>query len=265
MQAVDSVGSVDEVREFWEDRARSVGAAEEVTHRDVWQRWLEIEHLKRLVQSSDRVIDIGCGNGYTTLRLAPLVREIVGVDYSEEMVRRADEALRTEGVKTPNARFAVMDVLNLGPERFGRFDVAITERCLINLPGWPEQKRAIANIAGVLVPGGRYLFIEGSQEGRARLNELRQSVGLEPMPPVWHNRDFQEGPLLEFVEQYFEVRQRLHLGIYDLIARVAHPLMVAPAQPDYKARINRAGAEIALHCQGCGEISRVLFLVLRRK
>lgn len=257
--------NTEKIKEFWDTRASAENVSEQqVTHRDVWQRWLEIEMIKKFVRPTDRMLDVGCGNGYTTRRLAPLVREIVGVDYSSEMVKRAGESEGPEGV-SENITFQVQDVLALNPERFGMFDVALSERCLINLASREEQERAIANIASVIKPGGRFIFVEGSQQGRAGLNKMRRSVGLEEMAPVWHNLDFDEPSTLEYLDKFFSVEEKLHFGVYDFVARVAHPLIVAPKIPEYDSRINEVAAELALHSQEFGEISRVLFLVLRRK
>lgn len=259
---------VTSVKEFWKNRATTEGVGDnEVTHRDIWQRWLEIETVKRFLHPTDRVIDIGCGNGFTTKSIAHLVREIVGIDYSEEMIGRANTA-RPEDPSagySDSMTFKVCDVTAITPAHFGTFDVAISERCLINLADWDAQKRAIANIASVLKPGGRFLFIEGSYDGRAQLNNLRESVGLEAMPPVWHNIDFKHADLFGYLDQFFTVDERLYFGVYDFIARVVHPLLVAPNPPQYDAPINKVAAELAAKMQQFGEISRVLFLVLKRK
>ena len=254
-----------QVRDFWESRARAVANDGEVTHSDVWQRWLEIETIKRFLSGSDRAIDVGCGNGYATRQIGPLVRRILGIDYTEAMIERAIGSPAGDRTGTGNVEFAVCDVLELEPERFGLFDVAVSARCLINLASWDDQKRAIANIGGVLREGGRFLFIEGSADARLRLNELRESVGLEAMPPVWYNVNFDESELLSFLDEHFVVEQRLNFGVYDLISRVAHPLMVAPEKPNYRSRINEVAARLALRSDACGDISRVIFLVLRKK
>ncbi len=256
---------MERVKGFWDDRARHAPANDqEATHRDVWQRWLEIERIKEFVAPSNRVIDVGCGTGYTTRQIAPLAREALGVDYSEAMIQKAVAAQST-GNRTGALSFAACDVLGLTPERFGMFDLAISERCLINLAGWEEQKRAVANIAAVLKPGGRFVFVEGSRQGRDRLNQFRQEMGLEAMPPVWHNIDFDEPALLDYAGEFFHVERRLHFGVYDLVARVLHPLLAAPEQPRYDAPINQMGARLALKSQEFGDLSRVLFLVLKKK
>lgn len=251
-----------QVKAFWDDRARERSHDDsEVTHRDVWQRWLEIETIKEYLRPDDRLLDVGCGAGYSTRLVADRVREAVGVDYSEAMIERA----RAAAAGSPRLRFEAGDVLGLGPEQFGRFDVAVSSRCLINLASWEDQQRAIRNIASVLQPGGRFLFLEGLEEGRARLNAVRQESGLPAMPKVWHNIDFVEDRLLRAVEPLFHVDARRHFGVYDFIARVVHPLLVAPEAPQYDSRINEIGAQLALHRQEFGEISRVIFLVLVRR
>jgi len=254
--------NMDTVKEFWDRRAQDPSRNDsEVTHRDIWQRWLEIETLKRYLRPSDRLLDVGCGAGYTTRLIAPLVREAVGVDYSASMIDRARAA--ADGM--PSLRFEVADVMTLGEEPLGTFDVAVSSRCLINLADWMQQQRAIENIARRLKPGGRFLFLEGLEDGRNRLNELRQQSGLEPMPRVWHNVDFVEDRLLAFLEPLFAVADRRHFGVYDFVARIVHPLTVAPAEPQYEARINEVGARLALDQQAFGDISRVIFLVLERR
>jgi SAM-dependent methyltransferase len=122
---------------------------------------------------------VGCGNGFATKQLAPLVKSIVGVDQSDGMIRRAKE----EGALPSNATFAVADVLDLSPARVGTFDVALTIRCLINLPDWQMQQGALANIAGILKPGGLYIFVEGLREGRASQRSSR-------CRPRWNRKSF---------------------------------------------------------------------------
>ena len=68
-------------------------------------------------------------------------REIVGIDYSEDMVKRALQESRKQRSR-PAPKFEQCDVLDLSPARFGLFDLAISERCLINLETFEKQKTA---------------------------------------------------------------------------------------------------------------------------
>jgi SAM-dependent methyltransferase len=253
---------IQDIRSFWD--ARAVDPAldpKQVTHPDIWQRWLEIETVKRLISKRDRVIDIGCGAGYASSQIAPHVAELLGVDYSAKMIERA----RIDNAPLPkNLNFDVVDVLELRPDRYDVFDVALTIRCLINLPTWEMQKIALRNIASVVKPGGLYIFLEGLRDGRDGLNRLRQSVGLSAMPTVWHNRDFERAATLEFLSSFFSLEHEIGFGTYDLIARVVHPLMVAPEEPTYDARINEIAAQLALQRPKDLENSRTAIFSLRR-
>jgi hypothetical protein len=85
------------------------------------------------------------------------------------------------------------------------------------------------------------------------------------MPSVWHNCDFCEEHLLAEVAREFVIGERSPLGMYDFVARVVHPLLVAPEKPQYDTRINQIAAQVALARAGLPEISRVLFLVLTKR
>jgi ubiquinone/menaquinone biosynthesis C-methylase UbiE len=47
-------------------------------------------------QKHDEVLDAGCGSGRNISILSPLVKQIVGIDYSEEMIKRARERVASE-------------------------------------------------------------------------------------------------------------------------------------------------------------------------
>ena len=250
-----------DVKPFWDNRAADPSLdATQVTHPDIWQRWLEIQTIKRILPPGGRVIDIGCGAGVATKQIATLVDEIVGIDYSEGMIGRA-----RSGENLPNVHFVVANVLELSPAEFGMFDVALTVRCLINLPDWDSQQRALSNIASVVKTGGLYFFIEGLHDGRVGLNLLRQSVGLEAMPVVWHNRDFDRAATLDFLDRYFTLEREIGFGSYDLIARVVHPLLVTPNPPRYEAKINEIAARVALERPNDTKNSRAVVFCLRRR
>lgn len=250
---------MESIKEFWKNRATNIKDEQKLTHNDIWQRWLEIELIKQFIPENSSVIDIGCGNGFTTKSIAHIAKDIIGIDFCEEMVLRAKSDY-------PNVCFSVGDVMFIRPEHFGMFDIAITERCLINLTSWEEQKKAISNIASVIRKGGFLLFIEGSKDGRNNLNAMRTSFGLAAMPPVWHNLDFSEPELTGYLEESFVIEKRLYFGVYDFISRVIHPMIVYPDEPRYEAKINEIAARISLlHTEEFSDISRTLFFVLKRK
>jgi ubiquinone/menaquinone biosynthesis C-methylase UbiE len=102
-----------------------------------------------------RVLDVGCGFGDTTLRLAKRVGptgEAVGVDCAEKFIRQAEGDARRQGMS--NARFFVGDVESedlRGPydHAFGRFGTMFFE-----MPG-----AAMRNVRRALKPGGSFMQI----------------------------------------------------------------------------------------------------------
>jgi ubiquinone/menaquinone biosynthesis C-methylase UbiE len=69
--------------------------------------WL---HFRRIVplRKSMRILELGCGAGRWALRIAPLVHEVVAVDFSDEMIRLARERQCSLGLQ--NVEFRVSAV-----------------------------------------------------------------------------------------------------------------------------------------------------------
>jgi ubiquinone/menaquinone biosynthesis C-methylase UbiE len=108
------------------------------------------------LKPGQRVLDIGCGFGDTTQRIAGLVGssgEAVGVDaaprFIEDAIREAGEA----GVA--NARFLVADVQDslCGEERF---DMAFSR---FGTMFFASPVAAMRNVRQALVPGGRLVMV----------------------------------------------------------------------------------------------------------
>ena len=99
----------------------------------------------------DRVLDLGCGFGDTTQRLAALVGragEAVGIDVSEPFVEQARVEL--EGTGLENVRFMSGDIQ---VTEFGeRFDYAFSR---MGIMFFANPVQALRNVREALVPGGR--------------------------------------------------------------------------------------------------------------
>jgi ubiquinone/menaquinone biosynthesis C-methylase UbiE len=250
---------IEKIKKFWEDQALNKNLSEDlVTHRDRNQRLLEIETLLSYLPYDQNILDIGCGNGFSTALFSKQAKRIVGIDYSEAMIERAQK----EFEHFPNVEFKVQDVLNLEfPDR--HFDVVISQRCLINLGTWESQQKALLSIKRVLKPRGFFFLQEGTRQGRERLNQIREIFGLGRMPSVPFNLDFDEERLWPFIQQYFDIVEIRRFGLYDLISRVVHPLLVSPAEPKYDAEINKVARQLS-RLRGMEEMSREFSAFLRR-
>ena len=106
----------------------------------------------------ERVLDIGCGCGDTTLQIAAMVGphgNATGVDISAPMLARARERAAQSGLD--NARFLAGDaqvatVRDLG----GPFDAAVSR---FGVMFFADPISAFANIASSIKPEGRLAFV----------------------------------------------------------------------------------------------------------
>lgn len=254
------MSSVDRIKETWDGRATSTELeGPYVTMADRNQRTLEIEEALRYIPPGQLILDVGCGNGYSTAIFAKQAEHILAIDYSEAMIARA----KREYGSIPNITFEVRDITSPLPYGEKHFGVAVAQRCLINLATWENQQKAIENIARVIRPGGYFVMQEGTRQGREGLNQLRVKMGLPRMPDVEFNYDLDETVLWPFIERTFDIVEIRRYGLYDLIARVVHPLLVAPAQPDYEAKINDVARRVAATTDAAGDVSRWFTALLR--
>ena len=140
-------GSVktDQLREEfnrWAEAGRSEGMEQE--HLPIA---LPVLEKMRLV-STDNVLDVGCGAGWLSRRLAHLVPagRVVGMDISEEMIRRARRAFVEQG----NLLFVVAGAEQI-PWEANFFSHAISVESAYY---WPDPAAALREIFRVLREGG---------------------------------------------------------------------------------------------------------------
>jgi ubiquinone/menaquinone biosynthesis C-methylase UbiE len=101
-------------------------------------------------RGDERALDVGTGAGALAFALAPLVREVVGLDPVPELLELARQ--RTQ----PNTEFVEGDGAAL-PFPGASFDLAGTHRTLHHVA---EPERVVAELARVTRPGGHVLVVD---------------------------------------------------------------------------------------------------------
>lgn len=131
-------------------------------------------------QAGELILDLGCGDGALTERIAAAGARVIGLDSSEEMVAAA----RARGVDAFVADAEAMDL-----ERFGQFDAVFSNAAL----HWMLDPDAVASgVFQALRAGGRFV---GEMGGEGNLQRIRQGLREEltargyAMPerdPAWY-------------------------------------------------------------------------------
>jgi len=135
----------------WAEAGRGEGM--ERDHLNITEKTVRLMDLR----PGERVLDLGCGSGWATRLLARLVSEgpqgfgqVVGVDISDEMIRRA----RTASKDFENIMFVWGSAQQI-PWEENFFDKVLSVESFYY---YPDQDRVLAELFRVMAPHGR-LFI----------------------------------------------------------------------------------------------------------
>jgi 2-polyprenyl-3-methyl-5-hydroxy-6-metoxy-1,4-benzoquinol methylase len=134
-------GADDDTRLFYDLTAEETAA-----------RWYDNESLLpslreflALLPERPRVLDLGCGPGYESMRLAREGAEVVGLDFSGESIRIARK-------RNPDLRFEQADIFTLDTS-LGTFDGILAAAILIHVPS-ERMEEFLRNVCVLLNPGG---------------------------------------------------------------------------------------------------------------
>ena len=259
---------LEDIKRHWEESGARFpyGGAVTPTSRDPFLGELERRNVLDFLRPGFACLEVGCGDAFHTLRYASSVASLCAIDLAESLVAVARRRLSEQQIDNVELQVAsVLDTASAWPGR--RFDCAISQRCLINLPEWRYQEDAILQIADRLTDGGWFLLTEGFQEPLDRLNELRARFGLPEIVTVDYNRNLVRRDFERFIAEHFEIVERRHYGAYVFLSRLYHPLAVWPDPPVHDSRLNEAAMRLAsaLVMPDLEQYSYVLFYALRKR
>jgi 2-polyprenyl-3-methyl-5-hydroxy-6-metoxy-1,4-benzoquinol methylase len=134
--------------------------------------------LKRfidLLNQNPKVLDMGCGAGYESMRLHKLGARVTGIDYSDEPIRIARE-------RNPECQFEVMDFREID-QSLGVFDGIVAVASIIHIRD-EELNIVFSNMKKVIRPEGLVMIVVVEGQG---ICEERSKIEIDG---VQYNRPF---------------------------------------------------------------------------
>ncbi|MBJ7347864.1 MAG: class I SAM-dependent methyltransferase [Thermoleophilaceae bacterium] len=142
-------GSHDSQQQF---NALAANYAASSVHRD----GPSLPALVRLAQpvATDVVLDVATGTGHTALRLAPLVKSVVGVDVADGMLQQARDLAAQQGAA--NVSFQNADAQQL-PFADASFSLVVARHAPHH---FRDADHFLSEVARVLTPSGRFVLAD---------------------------------------------------------------------------------------------------------
>jgi SAM-dependent methyltransferase len=161
------------------------------------------------LSGDERVLDVACGSGNTTIPAARSGARVTGLDITPELLEAGRRKASEAGVEID---WVEGDAQQL-PFEDGSFDVVTS---LLGVMFAPDHKRAAAELARVLRPGGRLVLGSWKPEGHVGRFFKMTSSHLPPPPEgfqspiLWgtpeHVTELFDGTGIEFGFEDAEVR-----------------------------------------------------------
>lgn len=230
------------VQNHYNKIAKHYGLRPDSTLRDPFIREVEIDfivaNIFEFVSKKGyfpKLLDAGCGNGYTLscLREAFPEMPLVGFEYNRELLKLAKSR------HIANCDLFEHDIRLPFNEK--DFDIILTERVIVNLHSRKQQLTAFKNIYEALNKTGWYILIESFQASLDELNVLLQENSQERIHPSLHNFYLKLGVWHKMLKLGFKQReapmQENFLSTYFVLTRVFHPMLHSKGEKRINSRL----------------------------
>jgi len=119
------------------------------------------------ITKNDTVLDIGCGEGTISLKLAKLAKSVTAIDRADLMLERLDEKAKENNINNINT--IQMDIEDINPNTIDSHDIIIASRCLNGIFNIKETLKSLNEIANKYV----YITLFGLQTKEYKKEKAR--------------------------------------------------------------------------------------------
>lgn len=120
----------------------------------------------KMLADFEKVLEVGCQEGFTSLLMSQHVKNLVSVDFFREHIREAQEFI---GPYAPNVEFRGHDILD-GPVE-GMFDGAFSLDVLEHIDA-KDEDTYMKNVTASLKPGGVFIVGMPSLESQKYVSKI---------------------------------------------------------------------------------------------
>ena len=92
---------------------------------------------------------------------------------------------------------------------------------------WEDQKIALGNMCGMVKNNGKMILLEAFSDGLEELNQARKEMGLESIPPAYHNLHLKKELVIDHLSNngFKLVEEDNFLSTYYFGTRVIYPAL----------------------------------------
>lgn len=154
----------------------------------------------KYIGKGDIVLDLGCGNGQNSIKVAKLVKRVTGVDIDESLL-----ALARASTYAKNIKFEKADLEKKLPFKNSSFGKILFLDVLEHLD---KRNQALGEVRRILAPGG--LLFLGVPNSQTSWKVLQRSAGVCSYSDPEHKLEFSENSIRLILKKHnFKI---IHFG-----------------------------------------------------
>ena len=236
-------------KDYWEARGSEAKLDYDADRRSSRDAELDEIAEKELIafidpKIDDRVLDAGCGTGVDLSRLSPRVDSLVGIDYSEQMIRRAQKRLLAEQISNAKVQVGMITRTEFESNSFDRIlcvsvmQYLNDDDCISALREFVRLSKDGATII-LHVKNLASIYLFSLYAAKKLKSLLSKSVKIEYYRTQrWYERKLRE---LQAVPIQFDSN---NIFIVDFLPRGIYEWLVRTERKHYKSRfLRRYGSE----------------------